>query len=110
MAGAPKLPPEKQSEAPVLSPEDRDRYLHPTNLAAAGMFVQGEIWRDLKRVLLARCPPSADVTDEIHVAAAKGFKATAWVELIALIERLPFDQPPGPTPSPIPEPLLHTED
>lgn len=110
MADTPQKPPEKQPEEPAISPEDRDRFLHPTNLAAAGQFVQGEVWKDFKRVLETRKPESARVDDLPHVAAAKGYVGNTWTDLIKLIERLPFDQPPAAAVPIIPAELTDPKD
>lgn len=76
-------------------PVDRREFLlNEGNIVEAGKFVRGPLWADFKRVLLAKCPEKALVSDEPHVAAAKGFVATTWVEVIQEIERLPFEAPP----------------
>ena len=77
--------------------DERATTLNPDNLAEAAKFVRGPLWADFKRALIARCPAPAAVTDEPHVAAAKGFVATSWMTVLDTIERLPFDVPPAET-------------
>ncbi len=66
-------------------------YLQPSNQKAAGDFLNGTLWQDIKRCLLARRPPEADVTDDIHVAAAKGHKRAGFEKAIEQIEKIPFE-------------------
>ena len=71
-------------------------YLNKETLKGAAEFVNGPIWADIKRVLLARKPSGANFNDEPHVAAAKGFARDAWDRVIEEIERLPRDLPDKP--------------
>jgi hypothetical protein len=105
MPDIPTKPLEVQSTAPFL--ED---HLNPDFMVEAGKFVRSPLWEDIKRVMLALRPPSAIVTDEIHVAAAKGFQSTAWMDAIDTIEKLPFKARPMSAESFIPEALRDTRD
>ena len=73
MADRPQLPPEVQ---PPEQPRD-PRLLNPAFMAEAGKFIRSPVWADIKRAMLVRRPPAADVEDQPHVAAAKGFKGLA---------------------------------
>lgn len=66
-------------------------YLSEANQKLAGDFLNGPLWSDFRRCLLARRPQPADVKDEPHVSSAKGHKRAAWDEMIAEIEKLPFE-------------------
>lgn len=66
-------------------------YLQPSNQKAAGDFLNGPLWQDFKRCMLARRPPEADVKDDVHVAAAKGHKRAGFEKAIEEIEKLPFE-------------------
>jgi hypothetical protein len=105
MPDIPVKPPEVQSTAAFL--ED---HLNPDFMAEAGKFIRSPLWQDFKRVMLALRPPSAIVTDDIHVAAAKGFQSTAWMDAIDTIEKLPFKARPVSVESFIPEALRDTKD
>ena len=66
-------------------------YLNNANKKAAGDFLNGVLWKDLKRCLEERRPPHPDAKDDIHVAAAKGHKRAGFEEAVAAIEKLPFE-------------------
>lgn len=68
-------------------------HLQPTNQKAAGEFLHGILWADLKRCLLARRPVKPDAKDDIHVAAAKGHARAGFESAIEAIETLPFEFP-----------------
>ena len=68
-----------------------NEFLQKENLKSAADFVNGPVWADFKRCLLARKPSGANFSDEPHVAAAKGFARDAWDRVIEEIERLPRD-------------------
>ena len=74
-------------------------YLKKESLKGAAEFVNGIIWQDIKRCLIANKPSAAIPQDEPHVAAAKGFQRDAWEAVITEIERLPREieetPPPG---------------
>jgi len=72
-------------------------YLQPTNQKAAGEFLHGVLWADLKRCLLARRPPKPDAKDDIHIAAAKGHARAGFESAIEAIETLPFEYAVEPT-------------
>lgn len=97
----------KKEEA---APTRESGFMHPDNVMAAGSFVNGPIWRDMRRALMARHTEWPNVQDEPHVAAAKGFQMKAFTLMLDSIEKLPFDQPAPPPPPPIPETLLDTVD
>lgn len=68
-------------------------YLNPANQKAAGELLNGILWADMKKCLLARRPEAADVKDPSHIAAAKGHARAAYEKCIEEIEKLPFDFP-----------------
>ncbi len=74
-------------------------YLQPSNQKAAGDFLNGTLWQDFKRCLLARRPPAPDASDEIHVAAAKGHARAGFEKAMEQFEKIPFEfskEPPNP--------------
>lgn len=71
-------------------------YLIPTNQKAAGDFLNGTLWADFKRCLMARRPLEADVNDDVHIAAAKGHKRAGYEKAIEELEKLPFEFKPTP--------------
>lgn len=66
-------------------------YLNKELLKPAAEFVNGPVWAEIKRCLLARKPSGANFNDEPHVAAAKGFARDSWDKVIEEIEKLPRD-------------------
>jgi len=67
------------------------RYLDPAIQKLAGEFLNGPLWQEIKRCLIARRPETAHVKDEIHVASAKGHVRAGYELTIAEIEKLPFE-------------------
>lgn len=69
-------------------------YLRPPNQKPAGDLLNGVLWQDMKRCLLARRPPPPEAKDEPHIAAAKGHKRAGFEAAIEEIEKLPFEFSP----------------
>ena len=68
-----------------------ERYIQEALRKPAADFVNGPIWREIKRCALESRPPKADVKDPSHVAAAIGHQRAAWDDVIKAIEEIPFD-------------------
>jgi len=66
-------------------------YLQKSNQKAAGEFLNGVLWADFKRCLLARRPPMPDAKDPSHIAAARGHQRAGFEQAIEAIEKLPFE-------------------
>lgn len=66
-------------------------YLQKTNQKAAGDFLNGPLWADMKRCLYARRPPTPATKDPTHVAAAQGHQRAGYEACIEMIERIPFE-------------------
>lgn len=86
-------------------------YLDPAAQKAAGEFLNGLLWPEIKRCLLARRPKAADVKDNRTVAAAKGHCRSAFESAIEEIEKLPFEHDPDGIPRAFDRPAVTiTED
>lgn len=85
-------------------------YLHETNLKAAADFLSSPLWQDIKRCLRDRMPEAPVPSDAVHTAAAKGFQRASHDNVIAEIEKLPFENKPTRD-EPFSRPAVtHTED
>lgn len=69
------------------------QYLQKDNVPAAGSFVSGALWMDLKRALLERRPEAATTSDNPDTAAAKGHQRRGYELCIEAIEAIPFETP-----------------
>lgn len=86
------------------------RYLDTESQKVFAEFVNRPIWQDIKLCLDDRRPESLDVKDPTHVSAAKGHKRAGWDEMLAALEKLPFETDPTP-PDPFDRPAVTiTED
>lgn len=85
-------------------------YLAKTSLKPVSDFINSPAWTDLKRCLQARKQASANVNDDPHTAAHKGFKRDGWDEAVEMIEKLPFEVEPAPPQSPFQRPALDPHD
>jgi hypothetical protein len=84
--------------------------LSSDNQKLAGDFVNGLLWKEIKRVLFEREPESPSVKDEVHVAAAIGHKRAGYELAIAELEKIPFEHA-DEVPSPFDRPAVSiTED
>lgn len=84
-------------------------YITEANRAAAGNFINGSLWPDIRRALWNRRPEVADPKDPSHIAAAKGHRRAAYEQCIADLEKLPFDVE-VPIKNPFDNPALITQD
>ncbi len=66
------------------------------NQKIAAQFINGALWAEIKRCLLSRRPPVADVKDDIHIAAAKGHVRSGYEAAIEEVEKMPFEQDTAP--------------
>ncbi len=69
------------------------QFLQKDNIPAAGNFVSGALWQDIKRVLMERRPEAPHVNDGADTAAAKGFQRKGYELCIEAMEAIPFEVP-----------------
>lgn len=80
-------------------------FLHKDNTPLAAGFIHGPTWLDIKRCLIDRQPPAAEVTDDPNVAAAKSHQRSGFEKCIQAIEALPFENP-GEASNPFDRPAI----
>ena len=69
-------------------------YLSPSNQKLAADFINGLLWQDIERCLLARRPARADTADPTHVAAAKGHVRAGYELALEELRKLPIEEEP----------------
>lgn len=83
------------------------QYLQKDNIPAAGGFVNGALWMDIKRCLIERRPEAATTADTPDMAAAKGHQRRGFELCIEAIEAMPFEAP-GEATNPFERPAVQT--